>query len=195
MSKLVTTDPSGTQTKTKTEVVTLTETITVKESNNGPWIIMLGVSIVLLILLVIICVYASNLHFKKHEGRPLHQQEEDERRKTDLVPNTEMEMGQRSPLNITPPSGSFLDRKLGNNRQGEIPFGSDQHRYEHSNSEGNDYDSIVNQWGNQIMHGEPTGASQVARALEPGMITPKGPVPKPAPNIDQLLLNNLRKLR
>ena len=45
------------------------------------------------------------------------------------------------------------------------------------------------------MHGEPTGASQVKNALEPGMITPKDPVPKPAPNIDQLLLNNLRGLR
>ena len=45
------------------------------------------------------------------------------------------------------------------------------------------------------MPGEPTGAGQVARALEPEVITPKDPVPKPAPNIDQLLLNNLRGLK
>ena len=95
--------------------MTIKETVTVKETDDGPWIIMLGVSIVLLILLIIICAYAANLHFKKHEGRPLPQREEDERRRTDVVPNTEMEMGMKSPLNISPPSGG----------QGEVQYGSD----------------------------------------------------------------------
>ena len=193
MSKLITTDPSGTEVKTETEYVTVTVTEKVRETDDGPWIIMLGVSILLLILLIIICAYAAKLHFKKQEARPVPQREVDERRRTDIIPNTEMEMGAKNSLNITPPSGSNLDRKSGYDMQGDIQYGSDQHRYE--NSEGNDYDSITHQWGNQIMHGEPTGASQVARALEPGMITPKGPVPKPAPNIDQLLLNNLRGLK
>ena len=114
MSKLVTTDPSGTDVKTETEYVTVTVTETIKEKDDGPWVVLLVVSVILLILLIIICAYAANLHFKKHESRPLSQREEDERRRTDIVPNTEMEMGMKSPLNLTPPSGSNLDRKLGN---------------------------------------------------------------------------------
>ena len=119
MNKLVTIDPSGTEIKTETEYVTIKETVTVKETDSGPWIIMLGVSIILLILLIIICAYAANLHFKKHENRPLPQREQDERQRTDLVPNTEMEMGMKSPLTITPPPTG------GNNMQGDIEYGSD----------------------------------------------------------------------
>ena len=84
------------------EYVTVTKEVNVpgplrvvKEKDDGPWMAMLITSAVLLILLIIICV--AYFHLKsKQKRRPLSLQEENDRIKTDLIKNDQIEMRQES---------------------------------------------------------------------------------------------------